>query len=254
MFINLAADLAGTFCYALVLSPIYLVAKWILRKVWDQLHPPARVDRPTDYHTATAHSVAEDLAIQKGDDGEFEVAEELDRVLTGICGDDFTLFNSIILRHAPGTKFPTAEVDHLVVTKFGIYVIETKNWSGYVYSGEDGSLMREAPDGTIDVRKNPLDQNASKVRFLKSIMPLYSRQIHSIGVFSNPTVELSSDLDSSLVRLSDLELWFRQRRDLAAATSFGPIDLSETYDTILAHGNITDEARESHYQRVTSEN
>ncbi|WP_434667702.1 nuclease-related domain-containing protein [Paraburkholderia sp. A3BS-1L] len=84
--------------------------------------------RPSDHVEQTPTTRAHAC----GEASEVAVRAELRRVLTGLCGDDFYLHDgAVLLHHAPGTALPTAEIDHLAVTPFGLFVIETKNWGRF---------------------------------------------------------------------------------------------------------------------------
>ncbi len=65
-----------------------------------------------------------------------EVSAELRRHLARLCGDDWLVVDGLILIHSTRSAFPTAEIDHLAITPFGIFVIETKHWAGVVTHGE----------------------------------------------------------------------------------------------------------------------
>ncbi|MGF6652801.1 hypothetical protein OKW34_003390 [Paraburkholderia youngii] len=98
---------------------------------------------------------------------------ELRSALQWLCGDNFYLHpGALLLNHAPGTEFPTAELDHLAITPFGIFVIETKNWAGSILPGADAqTVVRVGADGQRETRRSPLRQNRSKVGFLRSVLP-----------------------------------------------------------------------------------
>ncbi|SHK84199.1 nuclease-related domain-containing protein [Paraburkholderia terricola] len=61
------------------------------------------------------------------EEGEREVSAELRWHLTRLCGDDWAVLDGLVLIHAPGSAFPTAEIDHLAITPFGVFVVETKH-------------------------------------------------------------------------------------------------------------------------------
>ena len=66
---------------------------------------------------------------EKGKDGEFEVSEAL--------GEDIEnqkyIFNNVIFADNKGN---TCQIDHIVINKNGIWVIETKNYSGMIFGNE----------------------------------------------------------------------------------------------------------------------
>ena len=56
-----------------------------------------------------------------GAPGEARAQAKLRETLQWLCGSDYYLHDGpLVIGHAPGTVFPTAEIDHLAVTPFGI--------------------------------------------------------------------------------------------------------------------------------------
>ncbi|MEZ0606296.1 nuclease-related domain-containing protein [Paraburkholderia sp. IW21] len=171
----------------------------------------------------------------QGDAGEALVQEELRRVLTWLCGTNFYLYpTALLLNHAPGTPYPTAEVDHLAITPFGIFVIETKNWTGAVEPGCDAdSVIRIGSDGRREERRSPLRQNRSKVAFLRTMLPGIW-EIEGVGVFANDACVLSAALPASLIRRSDLGQWLRERKSRHDACGRKGININAARQSIEA--------------------
>ncbi|KVN06968.1 nuclease-related domain-containing protein [Burkholderia diffusa] len=149
-----------------------------------------------------------------GDVGEARVLCELRRVLSQLCGNDFYVHpTALLLLHAPGTEFPTAEVDHLVVTPFGIFVIETKNWAGAIVPGGSvDTVVCHLPTGKLEERRSPISQNRAKVAFLHGTLPAVWN-VQGVGVFAHDNCTLSPDLPLALIGLRDLGYWMRTQRD-----------------------------------------
>ncbi|MFL9988464.1 nuclease-related domain-containing protein [Paraburkholderia sediminicola] len=169
----------------------------------------------------------------QGDAGEALVQDELRRVLTWLCGTNFYLSpTALLLNHAPGTSYPTAEVDHLAITPFGIFVIETKNWTGAIEPGCDAdSVIRIGSDGRREERRSPLRQNRSKVTFLRAMLPgIWA--IEGFGVFANDACALSAALPSSLIRRSDLGQWLRGRKSRHDARGHKDININAACQSI----------------------
>jgi len=114
--------------------------------------------------SAHGHALPATRSEQRGDEGEAIVHCELLTALRWLCGEDFYLHpGALLLKHAPGTEFPTAEVDHLAVTPFGIFVVETKNWTGRIEPGPTSrSVVRIGIDGHREVRRSPCSRTARK--------------------------------------------------------------------------------------------
>lgn len=63
-------------------------------------------------------------ARQKGKRGEMRVSAILSQL-----PDEYKVLNDLIFRTDKGTT----QIDHLVVSKYGIFTIETKNYRGEIY-------------------------------------------------------------------------------------------------------------------------
>ncbi|WP_225936645.1 nuclease-related domain-containing protein [Caballeronia sp. NK8] len=137
--------------------------------------------------------------------GEALAQAKLRTTLRWLCGDNFYLHEgTLLIEHAPGTAFPTAEIDHLAITPFGVFVFETKNWSGRIApSSCTAMLTRIAPDGKADEPRSPIEQNRSKIRFLREQLPAIW-PVAGAGLFMSPEVALHPELSTDLLALDDL--------------------------------------------------
>lgn len=169
----------------------------------------------------------------QGDAGEEFVHDELLRALSWLCGTNFYLHpTALLLDHAPGTAFPSAEVDHLVNTPFGIFVVETKNWTGAIEPGNDpGTVVRVVVDGQREPRRCPLRQNRSKVAFLRATLPGVWT-VEGVGVFSHDACTLSPDLPSALIRRLDLGQWLREKKSQHKAASSRDVNIDQAWRAI----------------------
>ncbi|MDR3099691.1 MAG: NERD domain-containing protein [Paraburkholderia sp.] len=190
-------------------------------------------------------------ALERGASGEAAVLAELRRVLTWLCADSFHLHDgAVLIHHAPGTAFPTAEIDHLAVTPFGIFVIETKNWSGSIAPGvHRDELMRTGADGASEVRRSPLAQNRTKVAFFNDTLPRVW-PVDGIGVFASPECSLHPDLPLPLIHISELGHCMRQRRHEFIISGRKPVDVKAAWQAILLNASISESEIFSHRNRV----
>jgi hypothetical protein len=190
-----------------------------------------------------------DRSAALGEAGEVKAQTALREGLMAICGADYRLFNGpIIIEHAPGTDFPTAEIDHLAVTPFGIFVFETKNWSGYISpSPVAGFLTRTDRDGKAEDRRSPLEQNRSKVAFFRGRLPSLWPVVGA-GLLVSDDARLSPALHSDLLSPGDLPHWLRARRD-----SYGgmpPVEVGKASDGVALLIDQSHAAMEAHQARV----
>jgi hypothetical protein len=196
-------------------------------------------------HVAKAKDRSEAL----GEAGETLARQELHRTLASLCGTDYYLSDGpLIIEHAPGTRYPTAEIDHLAVTPFGVFVFETKNWSGRIGpSTASGFVTRTGRNGCAEDRRSPLDQNRTKVAFFRSrLPPLWP--VTGAGLFVSREADVDPALHSDLLSLADLPHWMRSRRD--AYSGMPPIDVRKAMTGIAPHLQSSRAALEEHTSRV----
>lgn len=214
---------------------------WALAKHYAKSHPRRQSTPPVTRSHAS------------GDAGEARVLGELRRVLSQLCGNDFYVHpTALLLLHAPGTEFPTAEVDHLVVTAFGIFVIETKNWAGAIAPGSStDTVVCHLPSGKLEERRSPISQNRAKVAFLRGTLPSVWN-VQGLGVFANDNCSLSPDLPLALVTLRDLGYWLRTQRDRHAKSGHPNINVSAAWDVVrrLSVDDPTGSALSAHRHKV----
>lgn len=188
---------------------------------------------------------------RSGDEGEAVVQAELREALRWLCGSNFYLHQgALLLNHAPGNEFPTAEVDHLAITPFGIFVIETKHWTGRIEPGPDAhTSVRVGIDGLREVRCSPVRQNRSKVAFLRSSLP-GAWSVEGLAVFSNQHCEIAPSFPVNLMKLGDLRQWLRARKACHEARSLLPINVQHAQRAVLAVSETRADAIESHRSKV----
>ena len=57
------------------------------------------------------------------------------------------------------TSNGTTQIDHIIVCKFGIFVVEAKNMKGWIFGGERDRQWTQSVFGTKYQFQNPLHQN-----------------------------------------------------------------------------------------------
>ncbi|TCK32494.1 nuclease-like protein [Paraburkholderia sp. BL8N3] len=181
--------------------------------------------------------------------GEAAAQAKLRETLYWLCGNQFYLHDGpLILEHAPGTDFPTAEIDHLAVTPFGIFVFEAKNWSGHIApSPVPGMLRRTAPNGQSEDRRSPIEQNRTKISFLRSRLPPMW-PVMGAGLFASPEARLDPGLSIDLLSLADLPQWLRTRREQYGAHK--PVDVAKATAAARMYSDSSKSAIADHLLRV----
>src|SRR5437763_4468828 len=89
--------------------------------------------------------------------------------------DIYTRFEDVIVPTANGTT----QIDHVVVSSFGVFVIETKNVSGWIFGRENDAKWTQVLPGKKRQFQNPLRQNYRHTRALADFLRLDHSVFHS---------------------------------------------------------------------------
>ena len=112
----------------------------------------------------------------KGVQGEFSIYKQLRKLKLG----GYVLVNLYI-----PYKEGTSEVDVLWIHQTGIYVIESKNYSGIVYGFEEEKDWTQYLGGQKFSFYNPIKQNRTHINALSAATNISKDQLHSLIVFGS---------------------------------------------------------------------
>lgn len=120
---------------------------------------------------------------------------------------DHHLLNHVTLRMEDGTT----QVDHILVSRGGVFVIETKDYNGWIFGSERDATWTQLFFPRRFTFQNPIRQNHRHVRAVQYLLDfLPPEAIHSVVVFSG-TAEFKTDLPLGVVRLDQLVAFVRER-------------------------------------------
>lgn len=101
------------------------------------------------------------------------------RIIGKTIENEQYVINNLILAN----EGKTSQIDHIVINKRGVFVIETKNYSGEIYGSENQREWTQvlAYGNVKNKLYNPLKQNATHVYNIKKIIGKIP--VHSVVVF-----------------------------------------------------------------------
>lgn len=178
-----------------------------------------------------------------GEEGEYYVARQLRR----LNDSKYFVINNLLFRKRNGF---TNQIDHLVVSPYGVFVIETKNIYGYIHGASKSKLWRSYwRDGRDLAFDNPVLQNEAHINALEERLGV-GRQIpyYSIIAFS-PTADLQVNVTNA-----DVIHW-TQIRQLIRAYKEPVMSIEEArsiYDEIVALNITNPEVRRTHGQNANA--
>lgn len=77
----------------------------------------------------------------------------------------------------------TTQIDHIVVSKYGIFVLETKNMKGWIFGNLNQKTWTQVIYKHKNKFQNPLHQNYKHVKELESCIGVEGQKIFSVVVF-----------------------------------------------------------------------
>lgn len=77
----------------------------------------------------------------------------------------------------------STQIDHIIVSKYGVFVVETKNMKGWIFGRPNQKTWTQKIYKHSSKFQNPLHQNYKHIKTLESILELNEQQIHSVVVF-----------------------------------------------------------------------
>ena len=136
----------------------------------------------------------------------------------------------------------THQIDNLVISKYGIFVIEMKNYQGKVVGNEFSDKWTQYIGSKKNKFYNPIKQNYGHMRCLSDILNLGMNYFIPVIVFSNET-EIDCDTDY-VINLKDLVKYILKQKRVMN------IDVDRISE-ILEDNNITDRnVRNSHVKKL----
>lgn len=183
-------------------------------------------------------------AIRKGDLGEFKVNFQLEQLPT-----EYKRIDDLLIRKSNGY---TSQIDHVVISRYGIFVIETKNYMGKIYGNENSKKWMQINYGKKTQFFNPVWQNNGHVSALKQILKGHDKDIYKPVIVFSRRCELKGVTTKAKI-IFDTEITnyiTKQSKEILLSDN----DVQNIYNTLLK-ANLTDKkSRQEHIGRIKQKN
>ncbi|MBL8224394.1 MAG: NERD domain-containing protein [Chromatiales bacterium] len=122
----------------------------------------------------------------------------LSRALIGRFGPpDYHLLNHVTLRVDDGTT----QVDHVLVSRFGVFVIETKDYRGWIFGSPDSRQWTQVLYRAKFRFQNPIHQNQRHVLAVRALLDLLPAEaVRPVVVFTG-TAEFKTAMPDGVFSL-----------------------------------------------------
>lgn len=112
----------------------------------------------------------------KGAAGEARVDSSL---RSNLNDQEYYIFADLTLPTTGGIT----QIDHTVLSRNGIFVIETKNMSGWIFGDADHARWTQVLHRHKSQFQNPLRQNYKHIKVVQDLLGIEIRQLHNVVVF-----------------------------------------------------------------------
>ncbi len=171
----------------------------------------------------------------KGTIGEWIVKRRLKKLST-----EYHVLHDIMLPNDENTS----QIDHIVVSPYGVFSIETKNYQGWIYGSESQYQWRQVFGKNKFKFYNPIIQNKRHIKSLNDI--LKENAIHSIIVFTNGTFK--TEMPQYVMYSKSLIKYIHQFRDIV----FDDIRMAEIMNKIQSINITEPKQRKEHIKYAKS--
>ncbi|WP_268809577.1 nuclease-related domain-containing protein [Vibrio parahaemolyticus] len=179
----------------------------------------------------------------KGAFGEFLV----NRLLSKLPESDYTLIKDVTLPTSDGTT----QVDHIVVSKYGIFVVETKNMKGWIFGSARQKQWTQKIYRHSSKFQNPLHQNYKHIKALETLLGCSEEHLHSVIVFIGDST-FKTEMPSNVTYARGSIRYIQQFNEVV----FSDNDYARLTESInrlkLKRGVITDLKHRKHVKEVVA--
>lgn len=183
------------------------------------------------------------VATRKGEIGEYKINIQLDQLPS-----EYKYLSDIMVENKKSST-GYSQIDHIVITSYGIFVIETKNYQGTIYGGKNRKQW--SVNGKFKMM-NPFIQNYGHIEALKSLVNkrYHSNFISIVSFTKRATFKIDVELrkiHSNEMIVYDVELsdFINRKISVLKLIHKKPIIQEEEINsiyTIISNANIAEES------------
>lgn len=154
----------------------------------------------------------------------------------------YTVINNIMLKI--GNK--TTQIDHIVISNYGVFVIETKNYKGWITGNEYDDYWKQVIYKRKEKLHNPIKQNYGHIQALKDVLWEFS-DVNYISIIAFTTkadlkVKTITDVVYTTKLLKTIKKY--ENETIAASTK------EQIYTKLISLNIDSKESRKAHVNEI----
>lgn len=170
-----------------------------------------------------------------------KIGEKNVSIMLNFLPKDYHIFNDIYLE----VNGITTQIDHLIISNYGIFVIETKNYSGWIYGGDSSEYWTQNMYGKKYKFYNPIKQNLAHVNVLESTLKIQKYKFIPIVVFAGDA-ELKINSKNIVIHLLELERFILNYKTKIFTNS----DIEKIIEKLRASIILDENIEDKHIQNI----
>ncbi len=198
------------------------------------------------YYQITKNSYLS-IIFDKGKYGEYLIYKNLKSLETE--GAKF-LFNIYI----PADEVKTTEIDVLLICPQGLFVFESKNYSGWIFGNETNKKWTQVIYDYKNHFYNPIKQNSYHIKHLKNLIKKIV-PMHSIVVFSNECTLKDITVKSNNVCVINYYNLYPLISKICNDTQdnfLTEIEISDIYNKLYPYTQVSYEGKIQHIKKIST--
>ena len=201
------------------------------------------------FYKVSSYSKVNDLSFFKvrfdrGLYGEFLIYEQLEKTKS-----HSKVLNNLYIP----TENGTTEIDIVFIHKTGIYVIESKNFNGWIFGSEDQYQWTQTFKNGKKYRfYNPIKQNQSHVKHLQNFLPDIDKdKFYSLIVFGRKTVlkKINKSDTIPVIKINSLVRTIN-KMSKGKAEYLSKEDIDNLYQEFKEYTNVDESIKEEHIETI----
>lgn len=202
--------------------------------------------RNSNYKLVSGNSFFKTI-FDKGNYGEFLTFTKLEKL-----SDQNKLLTNLYIPRDDGT---TTEVDLVMISPTGIYVFESKNYSGWIFGDEKNKNWTQTlENGQKNRFYNPIWQNKAHINALEAVLNLNDDAFKSYIIFSERCTLKKINVTSSNVKVIKRDQLIKNvKKDIKALPEiFTSDEVNKIYSSLQKYANVNEDVKQAHIEAIKS--
>ena len=201
----------------------------------------------SNYRAASGNSFFKTI-FDKGNYGEFLTFANLEKL-----GDQHKLMTNLYIPRDDGT---TTEIDLIMISQTGIYVLESKNYSGWIFGDEKYKNWTQTFDnGQKNRFYNPIWQNKAHINALKTVINSDNDNLYkSYIIFSQRCTLKKINVTSPNVKVIKRDQLIKTiKQDIDDSPKLlTPDEVNQLYLSLQKYANADEAVKQAHNENIKS--